>query len=161
MSGPSATPAPAAKKKPSVKSAPPWAFLLLIIFIAIVVVLTISNDIRRNPSEDNSSKADESTEMEMIIPNEYVEYHLLKKGADSTVINIPKGYTCDYYGGGKKYYHQAQNGPKEIWGGKKCSKNSSGQEVPTGLGNPEARYAYISYYEEEITVMCEFKKKKK
>lgn len=116
-------------------------FLSVILFIAITIIWFKS----KSKSDENLSKQ-EQTET---IPSMYTEYHTLKEGKIIRV-NIPSGYKCDYYGGGKKYYHQAQNSKKEIWGGGNC---------PTGLGNPNASYADLSYYNEEITVMCKFKRK--
>lgn len=100
-------------------------------------------EIQNNKKTESVVKAKVNT-----IPEIYTEYHLLKKG-EVVRVKVPSGYKCDYYGGGKKYYHQAQNSKKEIWGGGSC---------PTGLGNPNASYADISYYDEEITVRCEFTK---
>lgn len=83
-------------------------------------------------------------EMPKTLPD---EHYLLKKGEEPKRVYMHDGYKCDYYGGGKKYYHQAQNGKSEIWGGGNC---------PTGLGSPYATYADLWYYDEEITVVCKF-----
>ena len=73
------------------------------------------------------------------------KYPLLKKGEAPQRIIIPSGYKCNCTGGGKKYYHQDQNGPREIWG-----------DGTFHQGSEHAAYIDLSYYNEQITVVCEF-----
>ena len=120
----------------------------IILWTAIIVFIILG--IRYLKNHHNSQKVIKKVERNVnTLPDKYTKTYFLKKG-EVVRVNIPDGYKCDYFGGGKKYYHQAQNSEKEIWGGNsKC---------PTGLGNPNAKYADISYYNEEITVVCEFKR---
>lgn len=116
-------------------------FLSVIVFIAIIILWLKSGLDDNNPSKErNSAKTEIST------PNTHNEYYTLKKG-EVVRVNIPSGYRCNYYGGGKKYYQQSQNSSKEVWGGGSC---------PTLKGNPNAAYTDLSYYDEEVTVRCEF-----
>ena len=150
---PSTQNAKPAKTKTKLKS---WSTIMevvgaFILWIAIIVGIIVG--IRYLQNHPIFKKTTQETEVvrgkNNTLPDSYVEYHVLKKG-EVVRVNVPDGYKCDYFGGGKKYYHQAQNSEKEIWGGNsKC---------PTGLGNPNAKYADISYYNEEITVVCEFKR---
>ena len=129
------------------------SFIFNIIVIVLFIVISSTYSEKQQNSSTNSSSPNYSSEPKKIEngerPTSYTESYTLKEGATPIRIIIPDGYKVDYYGGGKKYYHQAQNSPKEIWGGGSC---------PTGLGNPNAVYADISYYNEEITVMCKFTK---
>ncbi|HEY5588940.1 MAG TPA: hypothetical protein VIK86_08300 [Candidatus Paceibacterota bacterium] len=69
---------------------------------------------------------------------------ILKKGVAPIRIYIPDGYKCDCSSSGK-FYHQDQNGPKEIWG-----------DGTFHQGSEHAAYFDISYYNEEIKFVCEF-----
>ena len=128
---------------PSVKNSKPMKAVIILaiatlLFIAIIILWATS------PSDDSNNGKGET-----ILPNSYTESYTLVPDKVFRV-NIPSGYECSYFGGGKKYYHQAQNSDPEIWGGGSC---------PSGLGNPYASYADIWYYNEIITVKCEFKRK--
>ena len=81
------------------------------------------------------------------VPSHYTEYHTLSKIGDSIRVDIPPPYKCKFYGGGKKYYNHPQNCKRQVWGGNSC---------PTGLDFPEPTYSDISFYQEEITIRCEF-----
>lgn len=79
-------------------------------------------------------------------PDVSTKYIVLKRGSAPIRINIPSGYKCDCSSSGK-FYHQDQNGPKEIWG-----------DGTFHQGSEHAAYFDISYYNEEIKFVCEFKK---
>jgi hypothetical protein len=131
---------------PTVKNSTPMTAVILLLigtllFIAIIILWATS------PSETPSGNSNQSELT--TLPDFFTRLDTLTQGK-VVRINIPSGYECSYFGGGKKYYHQAQNCEPEIWGGGNC---------PTGLGNPNASYADIWYYDEIVIVKCEFKKK--
>ena len=119
--------------------------IAVFIFLCIVILITITKIINR-PKKIDIPRIESTRNGVKTIPSVYNEYHTLKKG-EVIRVNIPSGYKCNYYGGGKKYYQQAQNSEKEIWGGGSC---------PTGKGSPNAAYTDLSYYDEEVIVRCEF-----
>lgn len=134
------------------KKIPRPTLLILFISIGISALIFIIGGIRsynspkkETPQKNNVSETIKSKKL----PDYYNEYHLLKKGEIIRVI-IPAGYDCNFYGGGKKYYNQPQNGKKEIWGGNSPTKTCEKKF------NENGSYSDISYYNEEITVRCEF-----
>ena len=122
-----------------------WIIFIFLFILLLIAIPIVKNKINKSRSEEPSTSNSVGSSNDLP-----VEYHTLKKGAEPVRVIIPPGYDCDYFGGGKKYYHQSQNGPKEIWGGGSC---------PSGLGNPNASYADLSCYDEEITVTCKIHKK--
>lgn len=123
--------------------------ILVFIFLSIVILISITkiiNKVKREKVDDTKTEIVKKPEVETI-PNIYTEYHLLKKG-ELIRVNVPSGYSYTCSGGGKKYYHQAQNTScPELWGDRKY--HDSGEHIA---------YFYLIYYDEEITVACEFKK---
>ena len=125
---------------------------IVLALVIIVFIFTISSTFKsckkeyvekkKNKVEQTQSQSTRAQER----PSSYTEPYFLQKGKVIRV-NIPSGYKCDCSGGGKKYYHQEQNGIKNIMG--------DGKFHP---GGQNAAYIDLSYYNEEITVVCEFTK---
>lgn len=144
------------RNTPEVKSSGLYK-TLVIVFIVAVALIAIPITVNKLRVEKISKVKKVTNQTESVyqsttvisIPDTYTEYHFLKKGSEPIRIIVPDGYKCDFYGGGKKYYHQAQNSKKEVWGGDSC---------PTKHFYPHAKYADISFYNEEITVTCVFTK---
>lgn len=141
----------------TLQSVPRWTWHVLIglcSFLIFVVIIIGIVKIAKNHKQKEVAKAlteevarDKTKTVKAPPPD---EYHLLKKGNEPIRVYMKDGYKCNYYGGGKEYYHQAQNSEREIWGGK-------GKKCPTGLGSPYATYADISAYREDsVTVTCKF-----
>lgn len=112
-------------------------FVLLFIAFGIWIISVLS------PKSEEKAGNIEQTKTPSL-PDRYDEYHILSKGKEVRV-KIPPYYSLYCSGGGKKYYRQPQNGEKVLQGG--------------NLPVPETdRTAYVdlSFYEEEITVVCTF-----
>lgn len=121
--------------------------MIIMVMILILSVFWIKSCKNKHELERQKAKTEsENTKAKTLSRPD--EYNLLKNG-DKPIRVYMNGFKCDYFGGGKKYYHQAQNGPIEIWGGD--------SNCPTGKGSPNATYADIWYYNEEITVVCKFR----
>lgn len=123
----------------------------IICILFVLVIILIAAGIRKNrKNEINQSKAQTEISAPKLstpsLPAYYTEDHLLKKG-EVIRVKVPSGYTFTCSGGGKMYYFQAQNSQKEIWGDGK----------PHTAGN-SVGYFDLSCYQEEIKVICEFKK---
>ncbi len=135
----------------SVKSGNPMIKLVLLIIVSILFVVAISSTFKsckKDYVEKRKQNKIEETNSKKVTarPSTYTEVHSLKKGQVVRVM-VPFGYKYDSFGGGKKYYHQDQNGRKEIWGDGTFHQASE-----------NVAYFELSYYDEEITVVCEFKK---
>jgi hypothetical protein len=128
--------------------------IIIIIFLIILALLVIPKLTKKYENyqteerriESSSSKKNNMT-IVPAIPAYYNEYPTLKKG-EVIRVNVPSGYSYTCSGGGKKYYHQAQNSEKEIWGDGTYHK--AGDNIA---------YFDLSYYDQEITVVCKFEKK--
>lgn len=147
MTTPSSTPTTKTVTS-GVKTILGWTWIVFFVFIIIVFIFSGSGKSKEkkpgNKNKNQIESVDRST-----LPNTVIEYKLLVKGAEP--IRVQKdGYKCDFYGGGKQYYNQPQNSPKHIWGG--------GNPCDSKEDYPYASYADISYYNEEITVMCVYTK---
>jgi len=118
----------------------------LLLVIGIIVVLSVILHRKHEESERQKDKIESLKKAQVVqLPDRYTEPYTLKKGKVIRV-NIPSGYTSSCSSGGKKYYKQPQNGKKEVRG---------------DGGNYRDKYvAYfdLSFYEEEIEVVVEFKK---
>jgi hypothetical protein len=121
--------------------------LLVLIFLALIAIPKIINRVKKENLK-NAKNKNESVNKPVVktIPDIYTEYHLLKRGGTIRV-SVPSGYSYTCAGGGKKYYHQAQNSTRELWGDGKY--HDTGKRVA---------FFDLTYYDEEITVVCEFKK---
>ena len=119
---------------------------MVIIFIFLAVIFFSAMLIIWLKSDKNSPEQKPLGQTEIIIPSMYTEYHTLKQG-EVIRVKVPSGYSYTCSGGGKKYYHQAQNSQKEVWGDGTYHK--AGEHVA---------YFNLSYYDEEIIVVCELKK---
>ncbi|MFA5773200.1 MAG: hypothetical protein WC908_00810 [Candidatus Paceibacterota bacterium] len=127
-------------------------------FIAIVLLFFVLSGFkscknkRAEKKEKAKIEAESSTKAQIqsksvdTLPSRFTKHYFLKKG-EVKQVDVPSGYSYTCSGGGKKYYHQAQNGPKEIWG--------DGQYHDAGK---HVAYFDLYFYDEEITVVCEFKK---
>lgn len=122
------------------------AMVIIFIFLAVIFFFAMLIIWLKSDPNDNQKKANDANSGIVVLPNEYTEYHSLKQGKIIRV-NIPTGYISYCSSGGKKYYKQPQNGEKIIRG--------DGGNYNDGTG-----FAYfdLSFYEEEITVVVEFKK---
>jgi|GEM_PF-7111901 len=120
-----------------------WIYIILVLII--LIALTILNN-RPKKIEPEKVKMEQPGQL----PDSYTKYYTLKKGADPIRIAVPFGYDYTCSGGGKSYYHQIINGEKEIWGGGRSYRHTSDTDVPSFS---------LSYYDEEITVVVNFKKK--
>jgi hypothetical protein len=123
--------------------------ILILLGIFVVALIAIPKIIHKAKKENIKNAETESTKRSEVttIPNIYTEYHLLKKG-EVIRVSVPSGYSYTCTGGGKKYYHQAQNASRpELWG--------DGQYHDSGK---HISYFDLFYYDEEITVTCDFKK---
>lgn len=124
----------------------------LLLVIALIIGLTVKlrekHEERKRIESVTKGKTESAVKAKVTtLPAMYTEYHLLKKG-EVIRVKVPSGYSYTCSGGGKKYYHQAQNTPKpELWG--------DGQYYDSGK---HVAYFDLFYYDEEITVVCEFKK---
>lgn len=126
-----------------------WLWIVFISTLFLFFLFFIIGKIKRNKEEKREKHKTESLAKAKVttLPAMYTEYYLLKKG-EVIRVKVPSGYRYTCSGGGKKYYHQAQNTSKpEIWGDGIYHK--AGEHVA---------YFDLSYYDEEITVVCEFKK---
>lgn len=111
-------------------------------FIGLLLIIVVIWATTCSKKENNYSN---STPASYTQPDVSTKYITLKRGAAPIRVYIPSGYRCDCTGGGKKYYHQEQNGPRNLMG--------DGKFHP---GGEHAAYVDLSYYNKEITVTCEF-----
>jgi len=132
-----------------------WLWIVLVLILSLFFLFYVITKIKSNKKEksekqrteiQNKNKTESSEKAKSTaLPSVYTEYYTLKKGEEPIRVIIKSGYKkYELYGGGKQYYCQPQNRKKAIWGGGNCVTND----------NPHATYADISYYNEEITVMC-------
>lgn len=121
-------------------------WLILILCLIIIIPLSFSGlkscKSDKKQTEDNTESVRDGNKL----PKTYTKLYTLKKGEVVRVF-IPTWYKADCFGGGKKYYHQDQNGPKEIWG-----------DGTFHQGSTNTKFFDLSYYDEEITVTVEFKR---
>lgn len=122
--------------------------IIIIVMILILSFFWIKSEIKSHKANHSKkvSKTESSAKAKVTtLPDMYTEYYTLKKSKVIRV-NIPSGYTSSCSSGGKKYYKQPQNGKKEIRG---------------DGGNYRDKYVSyfdLSFYEEEIVIVVEFKK---
>lgn len=122
-----------------------WLWIVFVFIISLFFLFYVISRIKKHKKEKPQTESVVKAKINTI-PEIYTEYHLLKKG-EIVRVKVPSGYSYTCSGGGKKYYHQKQNGPKEIWGD--GNYHDAGKHVA---------YFDLFYYDEEITVVCEFKK---
>jgi len=82
------------------------------------------------------------------LPSSYTKSYNLKKGERPIRVYIPLGYSCTYDGAGKEYYFQPDNLKKPIILGK----------GKTFDGGEHVSFFDLSYYNEEVIVLCTFKR---
>lgn len=120
----------------------------LLLTIGVIIGLHEKHEERKRIESVTKRKTESAAKAKVnTIPEIYTEYHLLKKG-EVIRVKVPSGYSHTCAGGGKKYYYQAQNASKPIICG-------GGGYIDVG---EHVAYFDLFYYDEEIIVVCEFKK---
>lgn len=84
------------------------------------------------------------------LSEEFEKSYFLKKG-EVIRVKAPLYYDFECSGGGKKYCIQAQN----------CKKDTVGGGIPYIKQSENAAYFDLSLFEEEIEVVCSFKRNQK
>ena len=132
-----------------------WLLIIFILlFLLILSIVFITNWLGENKkSSPKTVSVEKTTEIRSSVAgavNIYRKYYNLKKGKIFRV-KVPSGYGFNCYGGKKKYYYQAQNDKKPV---------VVGGDIPYLNAGDRTAYFDLSYYDEEIIVVVEFKLKK-
>jgi len=134
-----------------------WLWIVFVFILSLFFLFYGISRIKKHKKEkdekqkieiQNNKKTESVAKAKVVtLPAVYTEYYTLKKG-EVIRVNVPSGYSHTCAGGGKKYYYQAQNASKPIICG-------GGGYIDVG---EHVAYFDLFYYDEEITVVCEFKK---
>ena len=120
----------------------------LIMILCLIIIIPLSFSGLKSCNSDRKQKKDntESVSDGNKLPKTYTKLYTLKQGEVVRVF-IPTWYKYEISSGDKQFYHQDQNGPKEIWG-----------DGTFHQGSNHTAFFDLYYYNEEITVVVEFKR---